>query len=473
MKYSKKLLSLFLLVGMVCLNMSALAKDRDPNQADLFMPAPQQEQSWFNALGPGQGFQRKNSHKADIHQGVEGYSPSRRCLTCHEGQENNLHYARTELVCRDCHISSPVAGIRNPAAAMYEDHRSEKVCGRCHEGASPTMASYVIHERAPWSQATQEDFPALYWSTFIMLALAGTVFLIFLPYTLAWAWQEIRHFVRGDHKLHIEPEPTLIERFTKAERYFHTLLVVCFMALSLTGIAWMYIETGLGQTLVVPFGGYEGAIWIHRLFGALLMALFVLHILYILFTAPGKLSGPDSLVWTWKDFGAVYAHMKWVFGFGGHPVFERWTWWQKFDYWAVWWGLIIVGSTGFVLFDPVWTAEILPGWAMNVARWIHKFEAILAMGHIFVVHFFIESYRPSAFPLNDHIFHGATSLKAIEQEHPEWVARMRREGTLENRITKQPPRAVQAAFFGFGISMILLGVFLLFAMVLYAAELSI
>ena len=62
------------------------------------------------------------------------------------------------------------------------------------------------------------------------------------------------------------------------------------------------------------------------------------------------------------------------------------------------------------MFDSVLTTSVLPGWMMNVARWVHKIE-VAAMAHIFVVHFFIESYRPSAFPLNAHIFHGAAELQ--------------------------------------------------------------
>jgi cytochrome b subunit of formate dehydrogenase len=177
-------------------------------------------------------------------------------------------------------------------------------------------------------------------------------------------------------------------------------------------------------------------------------------------------------VWTWNDFKAVNQHIAWLFGRREHPVFDRWSWWQKFDYWAVWWGLVIVGSTGLLMFDSVLTSSILPSWTMNVARWVHKIEAVLAMGHIFIVHFFIESYRPSAFPLNAHIFHGATELQALEQEHPAWLKRMRAKGKLEERIISQPPRAVQIAFFGFGLAMVALGVFLLLGMLIFAVDLS-
>ncbi len=470
------LLSVLSLLIMLSAPASAQSGFEDPNDPSLFIPSQKTNRSWVDAIGPGQGPVRRNSTRVDAHEEVKSFYHARYCLSCHEGQQNNLHYARTTLVCRDCHISRPVAGIRNPNAAAYAEHRHEKVCARCHEGAGPGMGSYVVHEKPPWSQHTREDFPALYWSTILILALAVFVFVFFMPYTTLWAWREARRYLQNRQEGKTPEKGLLVERFNRGERWAHTALIVCFMALSVTGVAWMYIETGFGKALAWPFGGAEGAVWVHRLFGLILLAIFAIHVGYMIRFAlsgkRGRLSGPDSLVWTWSDFKAIHQHMAWLVGRREHPVFDRWSWWRKFDYWAVWWGLVIVGTTGLVMFDSVLTTSVLPGWLMNVARWVHKVEAILAMAHIFVVHFFIESYRPSAFPLNAHIFHGAAELEAVEEEHPAWVERMRAEGKLEQRMIVQPPRAVQMAFFGFGLAMVALGVLLLVGMLVFAVRLS-
>lgn len=441
---------------MAVFSVPALAESgfEDPNDLSLFAPSDKTNHGWLDAIGPGQGPVRKNSSKPDVHDGINSFYHARYCLSCHEGQQNNLHYARTQLICRDCHISKPVAGIHNPNAAAFAKHRYEKVCARCHEGAGPGMGSYVVHERIPWSSDTRKDFPALFWATIMMLTLAGGVFIFFMPYTTAWAWREVKqHLLNRTGERKPQKPGLLIERFTRGERRIHTILVICFMVLSITGVAWMYIETGLGKTLAMPFGGPDGAVWIHRLIGLILMAVFAAHIVYLIRCAlrgkHGYLTGPDSLVWTWSDFKAVHRHMLWLFGRREHPVFDRWAWWQKFDYWAVWWGLVIVGTTGLVMFDSVLTTSVLPGWMMNVARWVHKIEAILAMVHIFIVHFFIESYRPSAFPLNAHIFHGAAELNELEHEHPAWVKRMRAEGKLQERIITHPPPCSTNCFLQF------------------------
>jgi cytochrome b subunit of formate dehydrogenase len=449
----------------------------DPNDPSLFAHPVNPDQGWLQSIGPGHGPVRKNSGKSDVHEDVESFYHARYCLSCHEGQQNNLHYVRTEVVCRDCHVSKPVAGINNPNAATFAAHRHQQVCGKCHEGAGPGMGSYVIHERPPWSQQTRVDFPALYWATLAMLTLAGVVFLFFMPYTTIWAIREARLWLDGRRQdSGASGSPVVVERFSPGARWMHTLLVTCFMVLSVTGIAWMYIETDFGKAMAWPFGGIDGALWIHRLFGLVLVITFTAHIVYLARTAlvgrSNALSGPDSLVWTWKDFSAMFQHIAWLLGKREHPVFDRWAWWQKFDYWAVWWGLVIVGTTGLLMFDSVLTTSVLPGWVMNVARWVHKIEAILAMAHIFIVHFFIESYRPSAFPLNAHIFHGAANLQALQHEHPAWIERMRAEGNLEDHLTVQPPRVVQFAFFGFGLAMVGLGLLLLLGMLVFAIDLS-
>ena len=468
-------------IALLLTSLSAYAQTapgENPNAPELFMPNPDTGKTLWQRLGPGNGPVRKNSILPDVHKDVPGFANARYCLSCHEGQDKNLHYARTSVKCKTCHITRPLAGIRNPAATMFADHRAEKVCERCHKGATAAMGTYVIHEPSPFASETREDFPALFYAAWAMVALAGTVFLVFAPYVILWAIKEIR-IVLGPKRA-VDPVANAdlmsVERFTLTERMFHTMLALCFMALSVTGLAWMFIETPFGQTLVLALGDYKNAIAIHRVVGLVLMLLFVVHIVYILqqvdWSKPNSLSGPDSLVWRMSDFRAFWHHLKWLVGLAEHPAFDRWAWWQKFDYWAVWWGTMIVGITGVVMFDPVVAAEYLDGWVLNVARWIHKIEALLAMAHIFVVHFFIESYRPRAFPLSDHVFHGAADVEHMRGEHPEWIGRLEEDGELKHMAVQQPPKAVQVIYFTFGAAMVLLGLFLLVGAVMFMGRLS-
>ena len=80
---------------------------------------------------------------------------------------------------------------------------------------------------------------------------------------------------------------------------------------------------------------------------------------------PRSLLGPDTLVFQWRDVKDFFRHLGWILGLVKAPQFDRWSWWEKFDYWAVWWGLIIVGVTGLMLYNPVLSSEYMPGWLLN------------------------------------------------------------------------------------------------------------
>ncbi len=257
-----------------------------------------------------------------------------------------------------------------------------------------------------------------------------------------------------------------VKRFTPTQIMFHWVLIVLFMLLSVTGLAWMYIETGWGQSLAAPFGGYAGALEWHNTTGLVLLALFAVHILYTIWIIdwkafPGSLLSRDSMVFQWRDVKDFFLHLGWILGLSKGPQFDRWSWWEKFDYWAVWWGFMIVGITGLMLYDPVLTSDYMPGWLLNVALWVHRIEAVLAMAHIFTIHFFIEHWRPRCFPFSATIFEGSKDIEHMREEHPAWIARLEAEGRLEQAMVDPAPVPVRILYFGVGYAIIGLGLFLL------------
>jgi cytochrome b subunit of formate dehydrogenase len=270
----------------------------------------------------------------------------------------------------------------------------------------------------------------------------------------------------------VQTSPSHLLRFTGTQRLFHLGLVLLFMLLSLTGIAWMFIETPWGAGLVEFMGGYALVLEIHRIAGLVLLAGFVLQIGYLMaqidWRRPWRvLTDPDSLVFQWRDVVDFFRHLRWVLFGGELPLFERWSWWEKFDYWAVWWGLIIVGVTGLLVYDPVLSADYVPGWFYNIALWIHRIEALLAMGHIFTVHFFIENFRPTTFPFSATMFDGGMPLAHAREEHPLWVERLERNGQLRARTVSRPALAMRLLHFAFGYALIVLGLFMLVGFIAY------
>ena len=148
-------------------------------------------------LGPTRQQVRKSSFRADAHEDVADYSPQRRCQGCHENQTKDLHGLRMGITCVQCHRSQPVAGVFHYYSPLNPIRRHAYVCAKCHEGATPSFAAYMVHEPNPVAAEARHAFPLLYYAVWFMLILAGGVFAIFLPYTLIWWVRDLVAKMRG------------------------------------------------------------------------------------------------------------------------------------------------------------------------------------------------------------------------------------------------------------------------------------
>jgi hypothetical protein len=125
---------------------------------------------------------RIRTRLADSHQGIKFYYVLR-CEFCHVEEAKDIHRVRANLTCRQCHGGEPIASIEHFYSPLNPIRRHAYVCAKCHEGASASFASYVVHEPAAGSLAAKNDFPILYYSYwFIFLLLVGTL-AFFIPHT--------------------------------------------------------------------------------------------------------------------------------------------------------------------------------------------------------------------------------------------------------------------------------------------------
>jgi len=133
---------------------------------------------------------RIRTRLADSHQGIKFYNVLR-CEYCHAEQAKDIHTVRANLTCRQCHGGEPIAGIAHAFSSMNPIRRHAYVCARCHEGASVSFASYVVHEPAAGSLTAKKDFPILYYSYwFIFLLLVGTL-AFFIPHSFLVGVREL------------------------------------------------------------------------------------------------------------------------------------------------------------------------------------------------------------------------------------------------------------------------------------------
>jgi cytochrome b subunit of formate dehydrogenase len=134
-----------------------------------------------------------------------------------------------------------------------------------------------------------------------------------------------------------------------------------------------------------------------------------------------------------------YQHIRWFVGLGERPRFGRFTYWEKFDYWAVFWGMLVIGSSGLLLWFPQFFARFFPGWIFNIALLVHGEEALLATGFIFTIHFFNSHFRPEKFPMDMVMFTGQVTEEELKEERPAEYERLLREGQLDAKVAPPEP----------------------------------
>jgi len=161
-----------------------------PGAYRLYLQEPR-VRGGFWGWGPGGGPVKKSSFAKDAHATVRDYYPQRSCTDCHEDSARNIHTARTTVTCRQCHRSQPVAGIHHYYSPLNPIRRHAYVCAKCHQGATANFSTYVVHEPLPWASETAKEFPAFYYAFWIMIILAGGVFIFFIPYVTLWGIREL------------------------------------------------------------------------------------------------------------------------------------------------------------------------------------------------------------------------------------------------------------------------------------------
>jgi cytochrome b subunit of formate dehydrogenase len=162
-----------------------------------------------------------------------------------------------------------------------------------------------------------------------------------------------------------------------------------------------------------------------------------------------------------NDLNDAIGMFKWFFGLAPKPQLDRFTYWEKFDYWAPFWGVTIIGGSGAMLWFKGFVATYLPGWVFNVATIFHGEEAVLAAGFLFTVHFFNNHWRPEKFPLDILMFTGKMPLEEFKREHLVEYKRLVANGELDKFLVDAPSRPMTIGSKILGFTLMGCGLFLL------------
>ncbi|MCK4838406.1 MAG: hypothetical protein KAS94_06350 [Desulfobulbaceae bacterium] len=242
-------------------------------------------------------------------------------------------------------------------------------------------------------------------------------------------------------------EPLYIERFSVFQRLTHLLVIVSFLTLAVTGMALKFAMEDWAQWIAFMTGGFTVLGALHRFFAIVTFFYFFLTmiLLYTKWKESGKsllgfIFDAEGLVPNLNDLKEMIATFKWFFG-GPRPYYGHWTYWEKFDFMAVFWGIAVIGSSGLALWFPEIFSRFLPGWGLNIATIIHSDEALLAAGFIFTIHFYNTHLRPDKFPLDPVIFVGSITVDELKHERPREYDQLMASGDLDKLTQCRAPEA--------------------------------
>jgi cytochrome b subunit of formate dehydrogenase len=206
-------------------------------------------------------------------------------------------------------------------------------------------------------------------------------------------------------------------RFTLKQRIEHVSVMTLFIVLALTGLPQKFFEASWAQAIILGLGGIDRVRWVHRAAGVL-FTLFTFTHLGVISALVVTGRATLSLVPTRQDFLDAIQQLEYYFGMTDAPAkFDKFDYKQKFEYWGLVLGAVIVISTGFVLLYPIEVTRFLPGEIVPASKLAHGNEGLMAFLVVIVWHIYNAHLNPDVFPFDTAIFTGKISAKRLHHEH--------------------------------------------------------
>jgi formate dehydrogenase gamma subunit len=203
-------------------------------------------------------------------------------------------------------------------------------------------------------------------------------------------------------------------RFSLDRRIQHWTMVASFTTLAVTGLIQRYNENIVSDLMFTLLGGIESVRAIHRVAAVVLMLISIYHFgdlfygWYVKRIPLSMLPGKEDIIAAWKQ-------LRYNLGFEkSAPKQGFFTFEEKFEYWALIWGTIIMGISGFFLWNPIISAKYLPGEWIPVAKAAHSNEALLAVLAVAFWHFYHVLIRH----FNTSMYFGTLTREEMEHYHP-------------------------------------------------------
>jgi len=242
----------------------------------------------------------------------------------------------------------------------------------------------------------------------------------------------------------VEPSPTSVKSYTRfplLQRIEHFFFLLSFSLLGFTGLPQRYADTAIGQNILMMLGGIEKTRLIHHASAFVMMIISVYHVNEVLYRIL-----VDRTSWTMlpviEDLKHLIQDIQYYIGLRKRKAYYgRYNYAEKMEYLAVIWGTLIMGLTGFMMWNPITTAKMLPGEIIPSAKAAHGAEAVLAVVAIIIWHFYHVHLRH----FNKSMFTGKLTRQEMEHEHPAELAEIEA-GTNKRTATPKEIRKRQNIF---------------------------
>ncbi|HEY3295571.1 MAG TPA: hypothetical protein VGL38_09030 [bacterium] len=358
----------------------------------------------------------------------------------YHGQVYSLGYQGEDFAtCINCHGNHDIRSPKDPQSRVSQQN-IVKTCARCHKDANEKFVGFLSHYDPHGGEVgalSGEKRVSVVERA--MNALLFFVFGFFGIHTILWFVRSGIEKKRHPRTRSPESARKWVRRFTPWQRVLHIFLFSTFLIQAMTGLPLKFSHSQIAYWIAAHIMGLRTMAMLHRISAAVMITVFLLHVLTLAYLAlvrrqKGLFIGENSLVPRLQDLKDMIAHFRWFLFNRTRPHFGRWTYWEKFDYFAVFWGVVVIGSSGLVLWFPEYFTRALPGWLINLAHVVHSEEALLATAFIFTVHFFNGHLRPDKFPMDDVIFTGRESTEEIAHERQRQMVELEKAGSIEEQV---------------------------------------
>lgn len=388
---------------------------------------------------------------------------SRRCSSCHAGvsgkKAQRTHDQLTDsglvpaAACSECHGAHDILFIRDANSRLAGANRLQ-TCRQCHTNAVRNFADYDPHADPKNAEKYAGLHTAYERMEFVIFALLA----FFFVHTCLWLVRSLVHVLQHGRHRRLKTSRQAIIRFSRSDRAFHAAAIFSLLGLAASGLVIKYDDQSWARHLANGLGGFRVIGAIHMAFALVAVGCCVAYTVLAIRTVRRIFKsrppdtpwseivfGPDSPVPNSRDLKDLFGMLGWFVGMSPKPVFERWTYWEKFTYWGIAAVMAVIGTSGLMEWQPNFFARFVSGSALSWAHMTHSYISLAATGTLLAIYYFNIHFRPEKFPMDVSFTTGLVREDHLLDARPEYVDRLRREGKLDQlRVTPTSSRYLWA-----------------------------